>query len=165
MRTLVTGGVKAGKSSFALELAKDFGESPKPFFLATARPFDDEMRIRVARHKAQRGQRFITIEEPIAIDEKLRNRCVVDCLPMWLNNLFYDRREAEATEIARRFVERLPQDVVIVTNEIGLGIIPADPITRQYEQLLAIVNAQVAEACDRVVLMVCGIPLAIKGRL
>ena len=163
MRTLVTGGVKSGKSRHALELAAGFGAAPKPFFLATARVFDDELRARVERHKEERGDGFVTIEEPIAIHEEVRDRMIVDCIPMWLNNLFFDGREDAADDILASFIARLPRDIVIVTNEIGMGIIPADGLSRRYGEILGRVNSRLAAACDVVVLMVCGLPLAVKA--
>jgi adenosylcobinamide kinase / adenosylcobinamide-phosphate guanylyltransferase len=163
MRTLITGGVKSGKSRFALELAEEFGEGRS--FLATATGFDEEMRERILRHRAERGGRFETIEEPILIHEKLRERMVLDCIPLWLNNIFFENRESEFGPILDAAIERLLEDIVIVTNEIGWGFIPPDPMSRRYGELLAEANGRLAAACDRVVLMVAGIPLAVKGSL
>jgi adenosylcobinamide kinase/adenosylcobinamide-phosphate guanylyltransferase len=163
MRTLITGGVKSGKSRHALELAADFGAGPGPFFLATARAFDEEMRQRIARHRAERDPRFETIEEPIAIHEKVRDRMVVDCIPMWLNNIFFDGREDEIDAVLGAFIDRLPRDIVIVTNETGMGVIPADAASRRYGIALGVANAHLAAACDRVLLMVCGLPLEVKA--
>jgi adenosylcobinamide kinase/adenosylcobinamide-phosphate guanylyltransferase len=163
MRTLITGGVKSGKSRHALEIAAGFGARPRPFFLATARAFDEEMRLRIARHRAERDPRFETVEEPIAIHEKVRDQMVVDCIPMWLNNIFFDGREDEIDAILGTFIDRLPRDIVIVTNEIGMGVIPADAASRRYGITLGVANARLAAACDRVVLMVCGIPLEVKA--
>lgn len=162
MKVLITGGVKSGKSRRALELAADFGAGSGPFFLATARAFDDEMRERIKRHRAERDEGFETIEEPIAIHERVRDRMIVDCIPMWLNNIFFDGREEEFEGILGAFIERLPRDIVIVTNEIGMGLIPADAESRRYGIALGVANARLAAACDRVVLMVCGIPLDVK---
>jgi len=160
MRTLVTGGVKSGKSSHALVLAREFAE-PR-FFLATAEAFDDEMKARVARHREERADRFETIEEPLAIQDKLRERMILDCVPLWLNNMLYYGHEARVEGAVGEFIARLPRDIVIVTNEIGWGFIPADPLSRRYGDLLGRVNARLASACDRVVLMVAGVPLTIK---
>jgi adenosylcobinamide kinase / adenosylcobinamide-phosphate guanylyltransferase len=160
MRTLITGGVKSGKSRRALELAQVF---PGPrCFVATAEAFDDEMRERIARHRAERGDRFVTIEEPIRIDRVVRDNCVLDCVPLWLNNIFYQNREAEIDPILDALLERLPVNIVIVTNEIGMGIIPSDAITRRYENTLGRVNARLASALDSVELMVAGIPVKVK---
>ena len=156
----MTGGVKSGKSRRALELAATF--FPDRWFLATATPFDDEMRDRIERHKAERASSFSTIEEAIDIDIAVRPRMVVDCIPMWLNNLFFSGRETEWEPILDRFIARWPSDVVVVTNETGMGVIPADPLSRRYGIALGIANARLAAAADRVELMVAGIPLRIK---
>jgi adenosylcobinamide kinase / adenosylcobinamide-phosphate guanylyltransferase len=160
MRTLITGGVKSGKSNRALELAAGF--TGTKHFLATATAFDDEMRDRIARHRAERAGAFITIEEPVAIDLALRNCMIVDCIPMWLNNLFFFERESECEVILKRFIALLPEELVIVTNEIGMGVIPADPISRRYGIALGLVNASLAKAVDSVELMVAGLPLRVK---
>jgi len=160
MRVLVTGGVKSGKSRHALELADAF--APPRLFLATAVAFDDEMREKIARHRAERADRYETIEEPLAIHERLRERMILDCLPLWLNNIFYYRKEAELESILASFVERLPRDIVIVTNEVGLGFVPENPEARRYGNLLGTINARVAAACDSLVLMVAGQSLRVK---
>jgi adenosylcobinamide kinase / adenosylcobinamide-phosphate guanylyltransferase len=160
MRTLVTGGVKSGKSRYALELADAF-EAPRSF-LATAQAFDDEMSEKIAKHRAERGDRYETIEEPIAIHERLRDRMILDCLPLWLNNIFYYEKEAELEGILSALVARLPRDIVIVTNEVGLGFVPENAQARRYGNVLGYVNARVAAACDRLVLMVAGHPLVVK---
>jgi adenosylcobinamide kinase/adenosylcobinamide-phosphate guanylyltransferase len=160
MRTLITGGVKSGKSRHALVIAEEFGE-PR-FFLATAEAFDDEMREKIARHKAERRERFATIEEPLAIHECLRENMILDCLPLWLNNMFHYGREEAVDETIEALLAKMPKNIVIVTNEIGMGFVPADALSRRYGNTLGRVNARLAAACDRVILMVSGVPLAIK---
>lgn len=160
MRILITGGVKSGKSRRALELALAF---PAPrLFVATAPAFDAEMSEKIARHRAERGDAFETVEEPLRIDRAVRERCVLDCIPLWLNNLFFEDREAEADEILGVLLRRLPSSIVIVTNEIGMGVIPMDPMTRRYGEALGRINARLAAAVDRVELMVAGLPLRVK---
>lgn len=160
MRILITGGVKSGKSRRALELALAF---PAPrLFVATAPAFDAEMSEKIARHRAERGDAFETVEEPLRIDRAVRERCVLDCIPLWLNNLFFEDRESEADEILGSLLRRLPSSIVIVTNEIGMGVIPMDPMTRRYGEALGRINARLAAAVDRVELMVAGLPLRVK---
>jgi len=160
MRTLITGGVKSGKSTYALQLALAF---PEPrYFLATAEAFDEEMESRIARHKAERAHKFTTIEEPLEIQAELRERMVLDCLPLWLNNMFHYGREAGLDAAIESLIARLPRDIVIVTNEIGMGFIPADPVSRRYGDALGRLNAAVAAACDSVILMVAGLPVVVK---
>ncbi|MGB9521219.1 MAG: bifunctional adenosylcobinamide kinase/adenosylcobinamide-phosphate guanylyltransferase, partial [Anaerolineales bacterium] len=103
MRTLITGGIKSGKSHHALVLAESY---PIPrYFLATAQAFDEEMREKIARHKAERNDRFITIEEPIAIHEHLKENMIIDCIPLWLNNMLYYCRESEIETVIGAFIE------------------------------------------------------------
>jgi len=160
MRILVTGGVKSGKSRHALVLADAF--APPRSFLATAQALDDEMVQKIARHRAERADRYETIEEPLAIHECLRERMILDCLPLWLNNIFYYEKEAELEGILCSLLERLPRDIVIVTNEVGLGFVPDNAQARRYGNVLGMVNARVAAACDSLVLMVAGQPLRVK---
>lgn len=160
MRILITGGVKSGKSRRALELALAF---PAPrLFVATAPAFDAEMSEKIARHRAERGDAFETVEEPLRIDRAVREHCVLDCIPLWLNNLFFEDRESEADEILGSLLLRLPSSIVIVTNEIGMGVIPMDAMTRRYGEALGRINARLAAAVDRVELMVAGLPLRVK---
>lgn len=163
MRTLITGGVKSGKSSFALRLAEDFSE-PR-YFLATAEAFDDELKARIAKHKEERAERFTTIEEPLEIAQNLKENMILDCIPLWLNNMFHYGRESSLDEAINSFIAKLPQNIIIVTNEIGMGFIPADPLSRRYGDAFGRLNARVATACERVILMVAGQPLVVKGVL
>lgn len=161
MRTMLTGGVKSGKSSRALELAREFSPGER-FFLATATAFDEEMADRIRRHREERAGAFTTIEEPVELAAALRPRVIVDCIPMWLNNLFYQDRESEADALLSAFVAAMPDEIVIVTNEIGMGVIPADPLSRRYGVALGRINARLAAACDRVELLIAGIPVRVK---
>ena len=169
MRTLITGGVKSGKSRYALDLARtEFGD-PK-LFVATAAVLDDEMAERIEKHRAERSGgafgTFQTVEEQLRIDQAVARDgfrgVVVDCLPMWANNLMHYGREEEFEAILNAFIASLPENLVVVTNETGLGNIPFDPETRRFNLLLAEANRRVAAACDRVLLMVSGIPLRVK---
>lgn len=160
MRTLITGGVKSGKSSQALILARDFPEPRR--FLATAEAFDGEMAERISRHKAERADRFVTIEEPLDIQDRLHENMILDCIPLWLNNMFHYGREASIDIAVEAIIARLPENIIIVTNEIGMGFIPADPLSRRYGDILGRINARLAAACDQVLLMVSGIAVAIK---
>jgi adenosylcobinamide kinase/adenosylcobinamide-phosphate guanylyltransferase len=161
MRTLITGGVKSGKSSFALRLAEEFTH-PR-YFLATAEAFDDEMKARIAKHREERADRFTTIEEPLEIAAALKENMILDCLPLWLNNMFHYGRDSSLDQVVDSIIARLPENIVLVTNEIGMGFIPADPLSRRYGDALGRLNARIAAACDRVILMVAGQPLLIKN--
>lgn len=161
MRTLITGGVKSGKSSHALSIALDF---PAPrHFLATAEAFDDEMRDKIRRHQDERAGQFITIEEPLALQTALRERMILDCIPLWLNNMFHYGKDSDIDAAVEGLIAALPRDIVIVTNEVGMGFVPADALSRRYGNTLGRVNARLAAACDRVILMVSGVAVTVKS--
>ncbi|WP_304225585.1 bifunctional adenosylcobinamide kinase/adenosylcobinamide-phosphate guanylyltransferase [Gracilinema caldarium] len=177
MRYLLTGAVKAGKSHRALQIAR--AEFPlNRIFIATAEIFDSEMEERIAKHRAERkgpdgSDDFITIEEPIELDKAVTDALarfpgeekpgiIIDCIPMWVNNMLYHDREADLYKILEKTITALPEDTVIVTNEIGWGNIPYDELSRRYNRLVAEVNIRLAAAVDRVELLVTGIPVRIK---
>ncbi|HOX07865.1 MAG TPA: bifunctional adenosylcobinamide kinase/adenosylcobinamide-phosphate guanylyltransferase [Planctomycetota bacterium] len=169
--TLITGGGRSGKSRHAMELAM---ARPAPrAFIATAEPFDDEMRERIARHRRERAGAFATIEEPVDLAGALgrvppgTTVALVDCLTIWLANVMHRRGEGarEYPEIAA-FVAALkaaPCDVIAVTNEVGMGIIPTDSeLSRRFRDQAGWLNQAVAQVADEVVLVVSGIPLVLK---
>lgn len=169
MITLITGGIKSGKSGRALRVARE--EWPFPIsFIATAQVTDEEMRLRIQRHREERArlggmEGFVTIEEPLELGEAISRAgdyAVVDCIPMWVNNLIYHRREDDFSGILASFIRGLCRNCIVVTNETGMGNVPFDETTRRYNVLLAEANRKIAEASDRVELMVSGIPLRIK---
>ncbi len=160
MKTLITGGIKSGKSSFALKEADCF--PGKKLFIATATAFDDEMKKRIARHKKERSSEYTTVEEPLYLNSISGDNIVLDCLTMWMNNLFFERKEEQWQGILIPFLDNLPQNAVIVTNEVGLGNIPPDPVSRRYNEYLAAANRLTAEKVDRVVMMISGLPLYLK---
>jgi adenosylcobinamide kinase/adenosylcobinamide-phosphate guanylyltransferase len=176
MITLLTGGVKSGKSRRALDLAvREWKPSAKRpvFFIATSEAVDDEMKARIARHRDERAElagdkSFTVIEEALALDRAVKTagkRCLVDCLPMWVNNLMYHRREEDFGPVLEAFINilvRENRDCIVVTNETGLGNVPFDETTRRYNVLLAEANRKVAAAAGRVEFMVSGIPLRVK---
>jgi len=90
---------------------------------------------------------------------------ILDCLPLWLNNMFHYRQESSLEKAIDALIEKLPKNIVLVTNEIGMGFIPTDPLSRRYGDTLGRLNARIAGVCDRVILMVAGQPLVIKGEL
>jgi len=160
MKTLITGGVKSGKSRYALKLARE--RFPTTVFLATGVPFDEEMEERIAAHRGERDESFVTVEEPVDIDRVEGDNILFDDITVWLNNLFHYGREEEWREILERFLGA-DRNCIIVTNETGWGNIPMDPFTRRYNRYLGAVNGYVAERMDEVFLTVCGIPVKVKG--
>lgn len=184
-RELVLGGQKSGKSRRGEELAAAWlARSPahRAVLIATAQAHDDEMRARIARHQADRAARvpaMRTVEEPLALALALRTHTapgtlvLVDCLTLWLTNLLMPPEGAAmatastaspALAIAS-FIEALREaggPVVLIGNEIGLGVIPLGRETRHFVDALGMLNQQAAAACERVTLMVAGLPLTLK---
>ena len=234
-KVLITGGVRSGKSAYALELAREY--PPPRLFLAAAEAADPEMKARIQRHQKERGSDFVTLERPINLIEALQGPeskrssvVLVDCLTLWLNNLFHYfsksasqncsspnaslsspiafppelRRIRPPAEIGdpfgpvpeilnrgltirdfgndsfvRRpksgsgnkkrcrelvaFLSESEQDVILVTNEIGLGLMPNSSRARIFLDELGFLNQEVARISDEVVLMICGLPSTIKG--
>lgn len=160
MSVLITGGVKSGKSSYALQMAERW--KGDKFFVATAEAFDDEMKAKILRHQEERDPSFTTIEEPIYIDRHVQGPMILDCVTLWMNNIFFREMENAWEGILGRFLDRMSRDTVIVSNETGLGNIPAESMTRRYNNTLGNANKMIAAAVDEVYLMVSGIPLRVK---
>jgi adenosylcobinamide kinase/adenosylcobinamide-phosphate guanylyltransferase len=166
---LVTGGSRSGKSSQALELAARYGRRA---FIATAEALDREMRARINEHRRIRDASFHTVEEPIDLAAALKavplgvEVAVIDCITVWLGNLFYHQRVKDGTapeiEAFLASLKAPPCNLIVVTNELGMGIIPADPETRLFRDVAGRVNQQLARLADEVILTVCGIPLQLK---
>jgi adenosylcobinamide kinase / adenosylcobinamide-phosphate guanylyltransferase len=161
---LVGGGSRSGKSRYALELAKQRGV--RPAFLATAQAFDDEMTERIRKHREERGDGFVTLEEPFELANALRaqRECdviVVDCLTLWVSNLMLSDREIPANELIAAARESAAT-VIFVSNEVGCGIVPENPLARRFRDLAGALNQRVAAAADEVYWMAFGIPLKVK---
>lgn len=170
MKLLVTGGAASGKSDYAIEVA-DSLTGGEHYFIATAQPLDDEMKARIERHKKSRGSRWQTVEEPVDLAGALTgidtddSVVVVDCLNLWTSNLL-EKNDSEFHEALSRLasvVALFNGSLIIVTNEVGMGIVPANPTTRLFRDRLGAVNREIAKVCKSVVLMVSGIPIQIKG--
>ncbi len=166
MKTLVLGGVKSGKSRFALEKA---GLYPAPrTFVATAEAFDDEMEAKIAAHRAERGPGWQTVEAPVELPRALRELppssvVLLDCLTVWLGNLLFHGKDLEAyvAELLR-VLRDFSAPLFMVSNEIGLGVLPGSAETRRYAEALGRLNREVARLCDEVYLLVAGCPLRLK---
>ena len=166
--TLVLGGARSGKSRYAESL---IAALPPPWtYLATAEAGDTEMAARIATHRARRGPQWQTIEAPRDLAAALKSRqtmpVLVDCLTLWLSNLMLADADIDA-EISR--LEAALADtgapVVLVANEVGSSIVPDNPLGRRFRDLQGVLNQRMAARADRVVLVVAGLPLAIKGML
>lgn len=169
--TLVTGGARSGKSTFAVQQAQ--GYSGPRAFIATATACDDEMSQRITRHQEERGHDFVTLEEPYRLAEALATLpnstqvAVVDCLTVWLGNLLLRGEVQNDThpeiDALLETLRAPPCDLIIVTNEVGLGLVPMTEIGRRYRDVAGRTNQRVAAAADRVVLMVSGLSMNLKG--
>ncbi|HZX14540.1 MAG TPA: bifunctional adenosylcobinamide kinase/adenosylcobinamide-phosphate guanylyltransferase [Thermodesulfobacteriota bacterium] len=167
-KILITGGVKSGKSRFALKIAREIEKGEK-IFIATARPIDEEMEDKIEKHEKERGSDFQTVEEPIHLGDILtkinQSTVVIDCLTLWLSNLFFEVRESEKLFEIESFIQALKEfggNIIIVTNEVGWGIIPESETSRNYQAELGRLNQEVAEICDVVYVLISGIPSKIK---
>ena len=171
MITLFLGGCRSGKSTAALNFADQLGAERK-IFVATCQPHDDEMRARVARHQAERDRRWETIEAPVDLVGMLRAHTapqtvmLVDCLTLWLTNLMVDGAEdAEIEQHVEAFVDALQTargPIVLVANEVGLGLVPDNALGRRFRDWAGSLNQRIAGCSHRVVFTVAGIPMTIK---
>jgi len=166
--TLVLGGARSGKSRYAESLIMAL---PPPWaYVATAEAGDAEMTERITAHRSRRGSAWRTIEAPRDLNTALKScetmPVLVDCLTLWLSNLMLAEADIEA-EFARldSTLAAVAAPVVVVTNEVGYGIVPDHPLGRRFRDLQGVLNQRIAARADRVVLVVAGLPLAVKGTL
>jgi len=166
---LITGGARSGKSTYAEKRAAALGS--RRLYVATAEAKDEEMAQRISEHKNRRGGDWATIEEPLELAEALFARrgqidcALVDCLTLWLGNLLLQHDGKYAEEKVNELVEILTGldfHLVLVTNEVGWGIVPDNLLARQFRDLAGWANQQIAAAAHEVVLMVAGVPLGVK---
>lgn len=185
MAILITGGARSGKSAFAERYARTISEHG--IYLASGRAFDDEMRVRIRMHRLdrerQRGMTWTTVEEPLALTEWLNKEAsshtreidaaktvvLLDCLTLWLTNWLM-LEEEDATVDVQAEIERLvdavsafPGPLLIVTNEVGDGIVPSYPLGRRFRDEAGRLNQRVAAACERVFLVTSGIPVDLRA--
>ncbi len=165
---LVLGGARSGKSAFAERLVSETGLSRH--YIATGRAFDDEMRERIARHREDRGEGWRTHEEPLALAERIadvarKDRAVlVDCLTLWVTNLMLEGRDiaAECAGLAAA-VKAAPGRLVLVSNEVGLGIVPENRMAREFRDHAGRLHQQIAAIVPQVYFVAAGLPLKMKG--
>lgn len=165
--TLVLGGARSGKSRHAEGLVAESGL--RPVYLATAQAFDEEMRARIAAHRGRRGAEWRLVEEPVALPERVTREAaadralLVDCLTLWLTNLLLGGHDPDAArEDLLGRLAATPGPVVLVSNEVGLGIVPAGALSRRFVDLAGRLHQEVASVADRVVFMAAGLPLVLK---
>ena len=164
--TFITGGARSGKSSYAEERAASHAGTK--LYIATAEALDEEMRSRIELHKRRRGDKWQTIEEPIDIAPSIRDpkgaSCVLlDCLTLWLTNVMLRNRDVKS-ESARLMdaIRACPAPVYIVSNEVGMGIVPADELSRAFRDEAGRLNQQIAAISDEAYIVVAGLPLKLK---
>ena len=164
---LILGGARSGKSSYAQTLAEAFDGDL--IFIATGEAFDDEMAERIAHHRADRGPRWDTIEAPLALGEAIRSHAapgkllLIDCLTLWVSNLMHAERDIVAATdelIAAMGDARGP--VILVANEVGLGIVPDNALARRFRDEAGRVNQAAAAAANEVSFIAAGLPLRLK---
>lgn len=171
-KILITGGCRSGKSRFALNYANQhFSEK---LYLATCEVLDEEMARRVEHHKKMRGPEWQTVEEPVEIVDRIRQHgnvaevILIDCLTLWLSNLLIkwdnDLRTMEETDRLIHIIKESQTSFILVSNEVGMGIVPADPLGRRFRDLSGMMNQRMAEIMDTVIFMVSGIPIFLKGK-
>ena len=166
---LITGGERSGKSSYAETMAKEM--SPKPMYVATARKWDGDFQKRIDRHQKDRDERWVNIEKEkflseINFSDKV---AVIDCVTLWLTNFFVDTKNdvelslAQAKEEFDKLINQPDATIIIITNEIGMGLHASTEIGRKFTELQGWMNQYMAKNAHKVILMVSGIPVTIKG--
>ena len=169
---LVLGGAKSGKSSFALNVCNSLNK--KRIFLATAQALDQEMEDRIRRHQAERGSGWRTIEEPLKVAETIGSLdnegtvILLDCVTLWLNNLYMEYGEDQETideaieKLARQLTD-IRGAVVVVSNEVGMGIVPDNQLSRTYRDTAGYMNQRIARLSVKVVVVLAGLPMVLKN--
>ncbi len=165
--TLILGGARSGKSRLAEKLCA----TPRTY-IATAQAFDDEMRDRIAQHKIQRGVAWQTIEAPLNLVEAIvahdavGHTILVDCVTLWLSNLLLAETDClSAVDALILKLQNMQGHIVLVSNEVGLSIVPDNKLGRAFRDIQGIANQRIAAVANSVVFVAAGLPLVLKGRL
>lgn len=166
--TLVLGGARSGKSGFAQKAAEIEAGAGRPILIATGQAFDDEMAERIARHQADRGESWVTVEAPLDLAPAIaalpgEATAVVDCLTLWLSNQMLAERDVEAAcaELVSA-VGACRARLWLVSNEVGLGIVPETPLGRRFRDEAGRLNQRLAATVDEVYFVAAGLPLRLK---
>ncbi len=163
---LILGGARSGKSRHAMLLAERM--TSHPVLIATAIAGDEEMQQRIARHRSERGAHWTTVETPLAVGEAIAKlsvgeTAVVDCLTFWLFNTMQEQEHLE-TEVARLIdaIDKSPANLILVSNEVGLGVVPATTAGRDFRDEQGRLNQRLADMVDQVIFLAAGLPLTLK---
>jgi adenosylcobinamide kinase/adenosylcobinamide-phosphate guanylyltransferase len=166
-RVLVLGGARSGKSRIAQQMCEN--TKTRGVYIATAQAYDDEMRARIAQHQGDRDSFWSTFEAPFDLPQAVRSVTgeghvvLVDCLTLWLSNVMLAEREvAAAIDALCSSIAAASGPVVLVSNEVGNGIVPDNALARRFRDAQGRLNQAVADVCDRVILVVAGCPLLVK---
>ena len=166
---LILGGARSGKSAHAQRLA-EAAAGGGCVYVATAEALDSEMADRIAHHRAHRGERWRTVEAPLDLVGALETETepgdtvLVDCLTLWLSNLMHAGRDVDAeTDRLCAYLQQAGRDIILVSNEVGLGLVPETPLGRQFRDAQGRLNQHVATVCDTVEFVAAGLPLRLKG--
>ena len=171
--SLVVGGCRSGKSQYALKIAEKV-DANRQVFIATCQPYDDEMRERIEKHRQQRSDAWLTVEAPLELPEAIGaytapdTVVLVDCLTLWISNILLQpdhTRDGGVETQTGRLVEALSDangPIILVSNEVGTGIVPENRLARLFRDTAGAVNQQVAAVAGSVIWMVAGIPVTIK---
>ena len=168
MRILILGGARSGKSRYAERLAHESGR--EAVYIATGWAGDEEMSARITRHREQRPQSWLTVEEPCALGKALQTHAavnrflIVDCLTLWLANLLEqgDARFQQERVALLDTLPALPGTICLVSNEVGLGIVPINPLARRFVDEAGWLHQDLAQRCERVVWIAAGLPQILK---
>jgi adenosylcobinamide kinase/adenosylcobinamide-phosphate guanylyltransferase len=177
----VLGGVRSGKSGFALAFAESAAKAGKRTYIATAEARDEEMARRIEEHKRARGGGWFTVEEPLHLEKSIRENAgsgviLIDCMTLWLTNIMAvgadgaggpgrgceDSEVLKEVEKVSRACSECPGTVIAVSNEVGLGVVPATPLARRFRDLSGRMNQTFGAGADEVFLVSAGIPLKLK---
>ena len=166
----ILGGARSGKSAYALNLAKE--KSRKVLYIPTAEAGDSEMKSRISKHKASRPRYWKTIEEPLDLIAALKKHkhkyevIIIDCLTLYLSNLMHKGLTQGAVikriKDAAAYIKAMRESVVVISNEVGLGIVPENKLAREFRDIAGLANQIMAEAADEAVFIQAGIPLKLK---
>lgn len=160
---LYIGGIKSGKSRNAEQKALSLSPNAKPYYLATSEAFDEEMKEKIQRHKKERFEQFITVEEPLHLYntiEKLDGVILVECVSMWINNMLHYKQRDIQQQIQK--ILSLDKEIVFVLNDVGSGLIATDPLSREFVNLSGEIGQMIARQADEVYHVVAGIAVQIK---
>lgn len=166
MKHLVLGGARSGKSKFAESWAQ--ARRKNKIYIATGQAFDEEMSHRIEHHKKQRGDGWTLVEEPIALADVARAHdtshhvILVDCLTLWVSNCMHAGHVEQEKHNLLTLIPHLSADLILVSNEVGSGVIPLGPLTRDFVDHSGWLHQSLAQLCDQVTLVVAGLPLTLK---